>query len=237
MDRSCVACGVSIAHRSPLAKTCSTACYQWARKRPGLPRPDRLCVGCGDHLADLPPQAKACSRQCSDWAKRHPGVLLKKLRLCEACGADISGKVPTARFCGSACQHWARRYPGIPWAPPLCRTCGCLLNGRRVDAKYCTELCRTRAHLDRHRDKRSRRRALVRGSAVEGAVRSIDVLERDGWFCQICVRPIDPELAWPDPWSKSVDHRVPISKGGAHSMENTQAAHLGCNSKKGARLI
>ena len=63
-----------------------------------------------------------------------------------------------------------------------------------------------------------------------------DVHARDGWTCQLCGRPIDPEVAWPDPMSASVDHIVPLARGGSHSMINVQSAHLGCNSRKGDRV-
>jgi len=43
-------------------------------------------------------------------------------------------------------------------------------------------------------------------------------------------------LAWPDPGSKSIDHILPLSKGGSHSQENVQWAHLVCNTRKGNRL-
>lgn len=63
-----------------------------------------------------------------------------------------------------------------------------------------------------------------------------EVHERDGWVCQLCRLPIDPCIAWPDSMSPSVDHVVPLAKGGQHSMANAQAAHLGCNSRKRDRL-
>lgn len=44
-------------------------------------------------------------------------------------------------------------------------------------------------------------------------------------------------------WSKysgplypSIDHIVPMSKGGGHVWENVQVAHIICNSEKGDRL-
>jgi 5-methylcytosine-specific restriction endonuclease McrA len=39
-------------------------------------------------------------------------------------------------------------------------------------------------------------------------------------------------LAWPHPASASLDHRIPLSKGGSHTAENTQLAHLACNVRK-----
>jgi len=35
------------------------------------------------------------------------------------------------------------------------------------------------------------------------------------------------ELAISDPLSPSLDHIIPISKGGSHERKNTQLAHLG----------
>lgn len=63
-----------------------------------------------------------------------------------------------------------------------------------------------------------------------------EVYERDEWVCQLCRLPIDPAIAWPDSMSPSVDHVVPLAKGGDHSLANVQAAHLGCNSRKRDRL-
>jgi 5-methylcytosine-specific restriction endonuclease McrA len=53
--------------------------------------------------------------------------------------------------------------------------------------------------------------------------------------CGICQQPIDTTLAYPDPNSFSVDHIVPLSKGGSERNENLQAAHLFCNIAKGNR--
>lgn len=79
------------------------------------------------------------------------------------------------------------------------------------------------------------RRMRVQAATVEDFAPR-DVYERDAWVCQLCQLLIDPGVAWPDPMSPSVDHRVPLAKGGEHSMANAQAAHLGCNSRKCDRL-
>lgn len=85
---------------------------------------------------------------------------------------------------------------------------------------------------DRLRAKRVRReRALLSGEVV----RLVDVAERDGHRCQLCGRAVRPSLAHPHPMSASLDHVVPLSKGGEHTMANVQLAHLDCNMRKGNR--
>lgn len=90
------------------------------------------------------------------------------------------------------------------------------------------------ANPDKVRDVARRRRALEFAATVE-VFASAEVFERDGWVCQLCGAPVDPSLRAPSPLSASLDHIVPLSRGGAHSRANTQLAHLLCNVKKGNR--
>lgn len=52
------------------------------------------------------------------------------------------------------------------------------------------------------------------------------VLERDGWVCHLCHHQ----------GATTVDHLVPVHLGGGNDLGNLAAAHLGCNSRKGARV-
>ncbi|HET7736456.1 MAG TPA: HNH endonuclease [Nocardioidaceae bacterium] len=65
---------------------------------------------------------------------------------------------------------------------------------------------------------------------------SLDLFDRDGWICGLCSEPIPSDLRWPEPLSASVDHIIPLSKGGRHTLDNVQAAHLICNISKGAKV-
>ena len=61
------------------------------------------------------------------------------------------------------------------------------------------------------------------------------IYERDCWMCGICGRKINKRLKHPNPLSKSIDHIVPVSKGGSDAPINVQAAHLRCNMLKKAQ--
>lgn len=82
----------------------------------------------------------------------------------------------------------------------------------------------------------ARRRARIRGAGVEPYAEH-EIFERDGWTCQLCGDQIDPAIDSPyHPERRSIDHVLPIAKGGADTPENVQATHLGCNWRKNARL-
>lgn len=62
------------------------------------------------------------------------------------------------------------------------------------------------------------------------------VYERDNWICGICHQKVEPDLKYPDPMSASLDHRIPMSRGGPHLYSNVQCSHLRCNMTKRNRL-
>ena len=56
--------------------------------------------------------------------------------------------------------------------------------------------------------------------------------------CGICGRPVDKKLKWPDPLSPTIDHIIPVSRGGHPSaLDNLQLAHRWCNRQKSNKLF
>ncbi|WP_425608698.1 HNH endonuclease [Streptomyces albipurpureus] len=62
------------------------------------------------------------------------------------------------------------------------------------------------------------------------------MFQRDDWCCHLCGEDIDRDVVAPAPLAPTLDHVVPIARGGAHTMINLRAAHFRCNSAKGSRL-
>lgn len=55
--------------------------------------------------------------------------------------------------------------------------------------------------------------------------------------CGICGQPVDKSLKFPHPFSPTVDHIIPVSKGGHPSdLSNLQLAHFKCNRLKSDNL-
>lgn len=94
---------------------------------------------------------------------------------------------------------------------------------------------------ERYENDPLRRRAIKIAGALRRArklavpyevVDPLYVFDRDGWCCGICTESVDQLLEYPDPWSASLDHVVPLARGGHHTYDNVQCAHLQCNQKK-----
>lgn len=168
-------------------------------------------------------------------------------RVCFYCKCTFEAAHTLANICSPDCQQAARatRVRAACSAPAAaiparerpdqagsesdglaCPRCGALVHDATGLRKYCSRACR-RAAL------RNRRKAMIRRAYVEPV--SLAVLRtRDADTCRICGRPVDFTKQSPDPNSATIDHVVALARGGEHSYENTQLAHLRCNSEKGS---
>lgn len=205
----CVDCGVDLGRPQGRKERCSVCAYERV-KASARERSARLVAEGANRKA---PRSWTCSRCGQD-----AGTSVRARSLCHACSRDSSASECTERDCGRPTRarglcsmHYkrARRAEGVDW--------------------------KRSPWDDARRNSYHKRRALKAGSAAGPAFSNSDVFERDGWLCGLCDEPVSPDAVYPDPFSPSLDHVVPLSRGGAHSLENSQLAHLRCNVRKGAR--
>ena len=211
-----------------------------------------ICPGCGRQVPvpDRPQwQRKYCSRACANWVRRHD-TLRPVTRRCQRCDVDISDRNITAKFCSETCSQ--RTHHGfvdkIEIDCPECRTKFLPKSSRH---QYCTKKCSKAVYLRRFRMENpnwhsewrrhgkgaaadQRRRVRLAGARTEKFT-PLEIYERDRWRCGLCRKPVSKSRRWPDPLSASIDHLVPIARGGDHVRTNVQLAHLNCNVRKNIR--
>ncbi|MGP9723764.1 HNH endonuclease [Corynebacterium sp. AOP40-9SA-29] len=81
-------------------------------------------------------------------------------------------------------------------------------------------------------DASQRTRRAIEMNLWLGNVDTTTVLKNDNFKCGICGENIDPYLRHPERMAGTIDHIVPLKKGGHHWFGNVQAAHYSCNSRK-----
>lgn len=200
----------------------------------------RTCAHCGGPLPDQDRgrPRKYCTRQCLRVATRNSST-----KICTHPGCDRA-----VRAKGLCSTHYNQRH--VPDRHPRvevpCAVCGVTVTRARDSRRLptCSVACRTLVqhsipsdadHYDWARD--AQRRALRLGATIADRVEREDVLQADGWRCYLC--GVDTRIAASpfDPRSATVDHVIPISKGGQHVRENLRCCCLGCNSSKQALLL
>ena len=165
--------------------------------------------------------------------------------------ADSPTKFCTAEGCNGALRargmcstHYnnARHPDRHAPVPTPCVVCGVVvLRGVKRDRRHvCSPDCwatvagMLQSGYDWTRSAMDRARKC--GATRIEAVSRDDVFDRDRFTCQICGDRVTAPSPF-DPRSATVDHVVPLSRGGAHSLENCQTACLRCNSSKQDREL
>jgi 5-methylcytosine-specific restriction endonuclease McrA len=187
------------------------------------------------------------SRQYDQGKKRQYAIT------CVQCGRQATVTKAASRFCSADCWYEAKRMATIRshsqvvlWRPnrhplriqviqvhkPLrrrwfsvcCPMCATWFVTDNPAHQHCSLRCGKRAAKDK-------RRAMEREAFVAPVNRQA-IYQRDRWVCQLCRKPVARGKAVPHPKAPTIDHIVPLARGGTHEPANVQLAHYHCNTIK-----
>jgi hypothetical protein len=199
----------------------------------GSGRPRIRCFTCSPMQRKPGPRK---TRRASVWSDLRPAH-------CPSCGSGFVAKLPLQRFCSRSCglreNNRKKQEAARDRSPRPCQACGIAFAPAYGDQRstICSEGCRRRLQSIRTSGKAHHRRAIRFGCAVVERFGRLEIFERDGWRCGICGQPTPRWLIGSnDPQRPTLDHIIPLSRGGEHSRRNAQCACWRCNIKKGAKL-
>ena len=112
-----------------------------------------------------------------------------------------------------------------------CEQCGKGFITVSRGARYCSLRCRKRHHY------RLKDRRVWKNGAPDGSITLEKLFVRDGGKCRNCGLPMTFDCDPNGDSYPSIDHIVPLAKGGLHSWDNVQLLCRGCNSDKRDMLI
>lgn len=160
------------------------------------------------------------------------------LRKCKRCKRTYKPKLRTESFfCTRECKVLFRREEDKrvrveSKSERICAGCQKIIpKTARADKKWCSEECSSKV---RGHTMNAQRR--IRTSDVIESFKRSDIYERDAWICQLCKKSVNPKLTFPNPACASLDHVLPLSRGGSHRATNVQLAHLRCNTSRGNKV-
>ena len=220
-------------------KFCSKKCAAYVNNRRSCGGPiDKECHFCGKsfktHKTSYNLQ-KFCSDNCrmKDYFIKNKVVTYKK---CKYCNNEFEvGRRKT--FCSEEC---AKKHNNLQqkkkWRFKKCRYCKKWRYG--FTGKYCSEQCRKRVKRIKHELQKNERLKRARSNGQFDA--DIDIyklIERDGGRCYLCGDDVLFSYHYNHPKYPTIEHVMPISKGGAHSWDNVKVACRECNTYKSTTLI
>lgn len=254
---TCQTCGATFTYdhcRGRRRRYCTDECRRQLRWRQST---ERLCEQCGLALpSGCHGKRRFCSQKCQTrrYRANQPEAVREHVRTQERIRRASLGPrsksprvpAPVCATCGLPKHRNAMancsRTPACRSAARLERTTRCRLCEKPAQGRG---LCSTHyqqwwAEQNPDRRRAQKHKARARRKAIEATafveyVSPERVFELDRWVCHLCRKRIPKGKRSPHPLSATVDHVIPLSKGGLHVYENCRAAHFGCNSAKSDR--
>jgi hypothetical protein len=167
---------------------------------------------CGSALPPFPSKRRTyCCKSCSDVAHQ-----IRQGKEAGEAAAIRLGFLSACRIYYFSCGHCGlllvKHYKRAgPWGP------------------ICAE-CKRRWYQAHDAKKNHARRAA--GPEVIGIY---SLAKRDGAKCHLCHRKVNMDLSGRAKWGPTIDHLVPVSKGGTNHPANLALAHRHCNTSRGNR--
>lgn len=194
------------------------------------------CDECGSEFRSWSQVARFCSVAC-DSARRSREMKGKAfgsgiVESCRACGRTRPLTGWRCRLCNLAARKIPHRRGNAVWYAGPCLRCGTPFTTNQPQQRCCSGVCGERLQSS---IKASRRRARKRQLPNERIV-PIDVFRDEGYRCGICGTQTDHTKQTPHPLAPTLDHIVPLSRGGHHVRANVRCACFACNVRKGSRL-
>ena len=173
-----------------------------------------------------------------------------KEKTCDHCKKYFVSNIKAQHFCSAECRRlatlirlkekWRNNNPLPANWNYYCDDCGLLVErsleqGHRNKGRYgrfCLG-CTKRRQVSRYRKKTVKRQGIVK----PGTIHYDEVFARDGGVCYLCGEKVDPSLPRVSAGGGSIDHVIPISKGGLDVMENCRLTHWSCNNRKSNKMI
>lgn len=119
----------------------------------------------------------------------------------------------------------------LTWRQGQCCICNKAFIDWHPSSITCSQKCSRENQRRIRRAKASRRRALERNAFVAD-VHLHQLIEEHGAICHLCGLPLELRMAVPYPRAATIDHVIPLARGGKHEPANCRPAHFRCNSFK-----
>ena len=217
--KPCMACGETIYDDSSVSRVklyCDDRCRQSARRR-------RLGM----------PEAKSSKPRFTPLSRKR----------CQVCASAVyvGGNRWKRMYCNGCLSIYG--HDGCKKAArgdleTNCLNCGVLFSRLpNSGAVTCSAECSFKLRAASRRKSKAYRNSRIRCKETSEKFDPFDVFERDEWHCRICGKQT-PIVARGTNQGNSpeLDHIIPLSKGGTHTMSNTQCLCRKCNILKSDKL-
>ena len=191
---------------------------------------DIECAMCGIHFDAGPPRQAKIPKHCPTCKPLHDRHLTPKQTLtCEICTKPFTASRSDSKCCSANCTKINKRISDRKLKRQRLLAGLCARHGTPGQCEIC--------HA-RNFNKNNKRRGPQgeRAPALSKADKR-KLCEQQKWKCSLCGKKLNSKLRSTHNMGVTIDHVIPVSKGGTGDLANLNAAHRICNIKKGNRSL
>ncbi len=208
---------------------------------------NKKCEWCGKELLNTKsPKRRFCNDSCRAKARvNRASKTGTNIVTCPTCGEEFKTYRDNKTFCSSVCRRNRKsKERNLPRIVKLvlekqCDECGAGFQTTSKAQRFCSYKCKTknRAKIN----ELQRRKYFING---DHSITLAKLTEKENNVCYLCGEQCDSTDCVVDDKGTvicgndypSVDHVIPLSKGGKHEWNNVRLAHRGCNIRKSNKL-
>lgn len=190
---------------------------RWQKKAPNAtPRSTRYCPTCLCNLT----HKTTCTHCPKPKAEAQPILRISSCTWCDMTYAAHHRQ----SYCSDQCRKEAILHTRRSNRDDRHCECGALIGPGRYKCDNCN------AEARRVRKRSAKRRARAHKYGIKpGRYTLRSIAQRDELVCGLCHKPVDMSLSVPEHGAPTVDHIVPLARGGSDLDTNVQLAHFICN--------
>lgn len=199
-------------------------------------------------------RAKEEAKRLKEEHKKRQAILLKiqqaeAVQVCEWCGVEFHAQ-KKRKYCSTRCAERHNYRAKHPKEVKTCAVCGKEFESYTSKNIYCSNECCRKANHKHEREcgrrtANHRHRARMYGVAYEPGITLQKVYQRDKGICYLCGCKTSKADSWytEDGYHvcgdtyPTIDHVIPMAKGGGHTWGNVRLACRQCNSIKSDHLL
>ncbi len=231
VEKECAWCSWKFTTQRKNKVTCSKKCsdqlYETKRVRKSPTTTNLICKQCGCHFKSISYNKVYCSDRCKHLKRNQREVEnneTKKKQLIMKVGFALVNSINKHRSCLNCGRDYVyRTHVG-------------------TTVLYCSQDCRVNGERIKRRSYRriSKDKRITRNGKADYSINLEELSKRDKGVCYLCHKEtsFDDYIETKEGWFiagndyPSIDHVIPIAKGGLHNWGNVKLAHRLCNSKK-----
>lgn len=239
---ACANCGKLTTMNNLNAKFCSDKCR---RKYNGKHRGNKQeCKQCSKTFYEYKKRL-FCSLECrrsyeTENKKSRPEYIPKpkQIKTCINCNKEYETHQTESKYCSYECRYESSYRYMVERKPTYnikCKECGKWFSTTNKGKKYCSVTCSDR--FEYRKKETIRRERIKQNGRIDWDISIERLIHRDKGICYLCGEQVKTNLDPNHDYYPSIEHVIPVAKGGTHTWDNVKLAHRKCNYLKSDKFI